>query len=82
MISKEKITIEEFADKLKKSKYIIFEPDFEDVKIFISGYGTKFNIIKVKRGIVTTRVDGFKNSKKIEIAFLKYWFDEYKLRIE
>ncbi len=82
MISKERVTTEEFVDKLKKSKYIIFHTDFEDVKIFINGYGDRFNIVKVKRGIVTTKIDGFKSVKKFEIGFLKYWLDEYKLRLE
>jgi hypothetical protein len=82
MISKEKITTEEFIAKLKKSKYIIFYNDYDDVKIFTSGYGTVFKIIKVKRGVVTTSIDGFKNNKKFEVGFLKYWLDEYKLRIE
>lgn len=82
MISKEIITTAEFIDKLKKSKYIIFHADFEDVKIFISGYGTKFNIVKVKRGIVTTSINGIKGYRKFEVGFLKYWLDEYKLRIE
>jgi predicted methyltransferase len=82
MISKEKITTEEFIAKLKKSKHIIFYDDYDDVKIYINGYGNIFNIVKVKRGVVTTSIDGFKGSRKIEVGFLKYWLDEYKLKIE
>lgn len=82
MISTEKITIEEFIDKLKKSKYIIFETDFDDVRMFIAGYGNKFKIIKVKRGVVKTSVNGIKGYMKMEITFLKYWLDQYKLKIE
>ena len=82
MISKEKMTFEEFVDKLKKSKHIIFFTDYDDVKSFTNGYGNKFNIVKIKRGIVTTRADGFKSDRKFEIGFLKYWLDEYKLKIE
>jgi hypothetical protein len=82
MISKERVTMAEFIDKLKKSKYIIFYTEFDDVSKFVSGYGNTFNIIKVKKGIVHAKVDGFKNCTKFDISFLKYWLDEYKLRIE
>ena len=82
MISKEKVTKEEFVDKLKKSKYLIFRTEFDDVKIFISGFGNKFKIVKVKNGNVKTSIDGVKGYKNIDVNFLKYWFDEYKLIIE
>jgi len=77
-----RLTNEEFIDRLKKSKHIFFQVEFDDVKMFISGYGNIFNINKVKRGIVKTTVDGIKGYRKIEIDFLKRWFDEYKLKIE
>lgn len=77
-----RLTNEEFVDKLKKSKYILFQIEFDDVKIFISGFGNKFNIVKIKNDIVKTSIDGFKGYRKIEIIFLKKWFDEYKLKIE
>jgi len=82
MISKEKVTKEEFVDKLKKSKYLIFRTEFDDVKIFISGFGNKFKIVKVKNGNVKTSVDGFNGYRNMDVNFLKYWFDEYKLIIE
>ena len=77
-----RLTDEEFVDRLKKSKFIIFKVDFDDVKFFISGYGNRFNIVKVKRGIVRTSVDGIKGYRKMEVSFLKQWFDEYKINIQ
>ena len=77
-----RVTNEEFIDKLKRSKTIFFQTEFDDVKIFINGYGNIFNIIKIKRGVVKTTVDGINGYRKIDIDFLKRWFDEYKLRIE
>ena len=77
-----RLTDAEFVDKLKKSKYILFRSEFDDVKIFTSGYGNRFNIVKVKRGVVKTSVDGISGIRKIEVEFLKRWFDEFKLNIE
>jgi len=82
MISKEKVTLEEFIDMLKKSTYIIFRDEFDDVKIFIGVWGSRYKIVKVKRGKVKTSVDGFKGYRVLDINFLKYWFDEYKLTVE
>lgn len=79
---KQRLTNAEFVDKLKKSKCILFRTDFDDVRIFVSGFGTRFNIIKVKRGVVKTSVDGISGYRKIEVEFLKKWFDEFKLNIE
>ena len=36
---RQRLTNEEFVDKLNKSKYILFQIEFDDVKIFISGFG-------------------------------------------
>ena len=78
-----RLTDNEFVDKLKKSKYIVFKTESgDDVKLFVNAYGCRFNIVKVKRGIVKTSVDGFVGYKKIEVSFLKSWYDEYKLEIE
>lgn len=74
--------MEEFIDNLKKSKFIIFRTEFDDVRNFTNIWGNKYKIIKVKKGIVIIGVDGFKENRKIDIPFLKYWFDEYKLTIE
>jgi len=82
MISKERVTFEEFTDTLKKSKYIIFRAEFDDVKMFINTMGNKYKIVKVKRGKVKTSVDGFKGYRELDVKFLKYWFDEYKLMVE
>ena len=82
MISQERVTLEEFIDTLKKSNYIVFRPEFEDVKLFINTMGNKYRIVKVKRGKVKTSVDGFKGSRLLDVNFLKYWFDEFKLKIE
>jgi hypothetical protein len=82
MISKEKVTIEEFISDLKKSKYIIFQTNFDDVASYVNGFGNKFKIVKVKKGIVKTSVDGFTGYRFFKIDFLKYWLDEYKIKLE
>lgn len=82
MITNEKTTIEEFISDLKKSKYIVFETTFDDVRSYINGFGNRFKIVKVKNDVVKTSVDGFTGYRFFKIDFLKFWFDEYKLKLE